>query len=138
VQKSESYFLLLYNLDTIIVLILIRLKFMENIIFSQLSLQELRSLIRDEMQNAVKQCVPINETQDIPTYMNIEETARLLGLAVPSIYGLVHRRQIPHIKKGRYLKFKRNEIIAWLESGRKKTQAEIYAEAQKYIHRKRI
>ena len=107
---------------------------MENVIFTQLSLHELRNIIREEMQNAVKQpSEQLSVSLNVDPYMNIKETANLLGLAVPSIYGLVHRREIPHIKRGKFLKFERNLIIAWLESARKKTKEEIKAEATAYM-----
>lgn len=105
---------------------------MENIILTQLSIQELRNLIREEMQNAVKQSSILGENSSDP-YLNIEEVADFLDLAVPTVYGLVHRRQIPHIKMGKYLKFKKSKIIEWLESGNKKTKRELIAEAQKYV-----
>ena len=57
------------------------------------------------------------ETIHPPKYLNIEQAAELLNLAVQTIYGLVHRKKIPFIKKHKRLYFKESELIKWLEDG---------------------
>jgi hypothetical protein len=46
--------------------------------------------------------------------------------------------EIPHIKCGRKLYFKKSEIDLWLSKGRIKTMTEIEAEAKDYLSKKRI
>ena len=67
----------------------------------------------------------------------IEETSNFLHLTVPSIYGLVHRSIIPHMKKGKRLYFSKKELIEWIKKGHRKTAGEIAEEAEKYISGKR-
>lgn len=55
----------------------------------------------------------------------------------PTVYGWVHQRTIPCHRRGKKLYFLKSEIDAWLRSGRKKTAAEIAAEAEAYVSKKR-
>jgi len=64
---------------------------------------------------------------------SIIQTAEFLNLTVSTIYGLVSRRDIPSMKKGKRLYFSKLQIIEWLKSGRKKTNAEISREAVDYL-----
>ena len=50
-------------------------------------------------------------------YLTIKEVADILDLSVQTIYGLVHRKKIPFIKKQKRLYFKESDIITWLEEG---------------------
>lgn len=55
----------------------------------------------------------------------------------PTVYGWVHQRHIPYHRKGKKLYFLKSEIDTWLKTGRKKTNAEIAAESEAYIGKKR-
>lgn len=57
--------------------------------------------------------------------------------AVATVYGWVSKGYIPHHKRGKKLYFLKSEIDTWLRSGRKKTAAEIAAESESYISKKR-
>ena len=48
--------------------------------------------------------------------LNIEETASLLGLAIPTIYKAVCARKIPFIKIGGRLLFDPERIEEWINS----------------------
>jgi len=43
------------------------------------------------------------------------EAAELLGISAWSIYDLARRREIPHIKLGRRVLFRRTSLLAWLD-----------------------
>jgi hypothetical protein len=60
---------------------------------------------------------------DLP--IDINKASRIIGLTVPTIYGLVHRREIPVLKRRGKLMFIRQELIDWLKAGRKKTIEEL-------------
>lgn len=54
------------------------------------------------------------------------ELAELItGLARRTIYKKTHFREIPHLKRGGKLYFKRSELEAWIASGRRPTAAEV-------------
>ncbi len=66
--------------------------------------------------------------------LTIREAAEILHLSVPTVYGLVQRAEVPVCKRGKRLYFSKQELLAWIKSGRKKTVSEINAEAEQYIH----
>jgi excisionase family DNA binding protein len=70
--------------------------------------------------------------------LNIEQAAKFLSLAIPTVYGLVHRMAIPYCKPtGRRLYFSKKELTKWVKTGRAKTMFEIQNEAENYIQAKR-
>lgn len=60
--------------------------------------------------------------------LTIAETSSLVKLAVSTIYSKVSRNEMPAFKIGKRLYFSRDEIIAWIRSGKIKTIAEIKSE----------
>ena len=60
--------------------------------------------------------------------LNVDEAAALTGLAKQTIYSLTSRREIPHFKRGKAVKFKYDELQAWLLANRRKTVEEISKE----------
>jgi hypothetical protein len=70
---------------------------MDNLVFTQLSVQEVRNMLREEVRQAIREAGQEQKNYDSESdIMNIQEVARKLNLAVPSIYGLVYRKQIPY------------------------------------------
>jgi excisionase family DNA binding protein len=86
-----------------------------------------------ELNNMLIQ--PTRQTKDSDHLMDIKETSELLHLSVPTIYGMVHHATIPVSKKGKRLYFSRKELLAWVNTGRRKTIHEINAEADTYLKR---
>lgn len=64
---------------------------------------------------------------------NFEEMCDFLGIAKSTGYQRVSRGEIPHFKKGRRLYFRKSELVDWIESGRRKTRAELDEIAEKYL-----
>jgi len=57
-------------------------------------------------------------------YLTIKEVSLHTGLAVGTLYNMVHQRRIPHRKLGRLVKFERYELDKWLkEQSRKVCQS---------------
>ena len=52
----------------------------------------------------------------------------ITGLARRTIYKLTHRREIPHRRVGGRLYFRRTELEAWIDAGRRRTVAEVAVE----------
>ena len=69
--------------------------------------------------------------------MNVQQVAEYLTLSVQTIYGLVHKMEIPNSKRGKRLYFKRSEIDEWIRQSRRKTRVEIEQEATNYLLRSR-
>ena len=70
--------------------------------------------------------------------LTIQQAAELLSLSVPTLYGYVHRGEIPVFKRPgtKRLIFLKQELIVWVKAGRKKTVSEIKAEADTYFKKK--
>ncbi len=65
--------------------------------------------------------------------VTIQEAADLLHLSVPTCYTKVSKRELPHTKKGGRLYFSRQELLKWLQQGRRKTNAELEQEENDYL-----
>jgi len=106
---------------------------MENIVFTQLSVQEVRQMLREEVRSVLKECQPLSKPDDECDLMTIQEVSGFINMAVSSVYGLVHRKKIPHIKRGKRLIFEKKQIVEWLQSGRQKTIQSIQSDADTYL-----
>jgi excisionase family DNA binding protein len=110
---------------------------MENLVLTQLSIPEIRQLFRQELQtffDSIQNKTSAPETDDLLT---IQQAALFLKLSVPTLYSLVSRSSLPVSKRGKRLYFSKQELTDWIKAGRKKTQAEIQAEANAYLQTKR-
>lgn len=65
--------------------------------------------------------------------LTITQAAVFTDLAVPTLYSKVHKREIPVCKQGGRLYFSKRGLTDWINSGRKKTAAEINSEANVYL-----
>jgi excisionase family DNA binding protein len=80
---------------------------------------------------------PTNQMQGGYDLMNVQQVAAYLSLSVQTIYGLVHKIEIPNFKRGKRLSFKRTEIDDWICQSRRKTRVEIEQEATNYLLKNR-
>jgi len=95
----------------------------------------------------------IDKVEQIETLLNVKQKAQqeadhwlnLTDLcsyhpdrpAKPTVYTWICQRSIPYHKKGKKLMFLKSEIDSWLKEGRRKTAAEIQAEAEQFVISKR-
>ncbi len=113
---------------------------MENVVFTQLSIPEIRDLFRQELQTFFSDGAPGSAPQTEPErWFDLSELCEYLPdkPVKPTVYGWVHNRVIPCHRRGKKLYFLKSEIDVWLKSGRKKTVAEIAAESDNYLTSKR-
>jgi len=91
----------------------------------------------------------INKVEKIETLLNVkqpqaQESDQWLNLndlckyhpdhpAKPTVYAWIGQRSIPYHKKGKKLMFLKSEIDSWLKESRRKTAAEIQAEAEQFV-----
>ncbi|MBK7110275.1 MAG: helix-turn-helix domain-containing protein [Bacteroidetes bacterium] len=73
------------------------------------------------------------EQQESEELLTVQQAADLLNLAKQTIYGHVHRCEIPVSKKGKRLYFSKTELLDWVRQGKKRTLNEI-----EFIARNRI
>lgn len=94
-----------------------------------LSKDELKSLIKDAVSQALEEYK--NGTENKGTFLNIQEAAALLNLAVNTIYEKTSERTIPFYKHGKKILFKKSELLAFLETRKVKTIHQIRHDADK-------
>lgn len=69
-----------------------------------------------EMQGAPEQ---VRETASAPSparLLEAEDVAGMLGMTTDWVYREVRAGRLPHIRLGRYVRFRRESIDAWLEA----------------------
>ena len=93
-------------------------------------LAEIKSLVEKGQQT------PIVLQKRVP--IGIEDACRIIGKAKPTVYALVRKRLLPCYKNGKKLYFFEEELLAWIENGRKKTAEEIAKDATDFVNSKRI
>ncbi|MEI2695476.1 MAG: helix-turn-helix domain-containing protein [Saprospiraceae bacterium] len=111
---------------------------MSEITFNELP--KVVSEIYDKLNNIERlllQKTPIS-IKEADKILNIQQAAEMLNLTVQTIYGLVHDSKIPVSKKGRRLYFSKQELLAWIKSGRRKTHEEISVEAENCLKKKMV
>lgn len=72
-------------------------------------------------------------TNEDDAYLNVQDVSKLTNYAVPTIYDLKHKGQIPFYKNGAKLQFKKSEILDWIEKGKGVTKNDLEAKADEYI-----
>ncbi len=94
------------------------------------------------LSNKIDELKTIVESQRIentPTQRNpisIDEACEIIKKAKPTLYTLVRKRQIPHYKNGKKLYFYEEELLEWIEKGKRKTIQEI--DEMVFQNRKRV
>lgn len=72
-------------------------------------------------------------------WFNLQELCEYLPdhPARQTVYGWIGQRSVPYHKKGKKLQFLKSEIDAWLKSDKRKTAAELHAEAVQFVNSKK-
>ncbi|SDG82591.1 helix-turn-helix domain-containing protein [Psychroflexus sediminis] len=71
-------------------------------------------------------------------HFDVKGIAEFLGMKPSGIYGLVHKRKIPHIKKGKRLYFFKDKILDWLRNGNVDTDQDIQNQADEYLRNHKV
>ena len=92
-------------------------------------LTSIENLLLDLKQKPIEVGIQ-NEAEKL---LNIQEAAEFLNLTVPTIYSKVSKGELPVMKRSKRLYFSRTELLEYIKDGRKKSNAEIEAEAKAYL-----
>ena len=97
-----------------------------------------------ELSNVIQKAVrKVLEDQSNPSHpegdqiLTVQEAAKFLDIAIPTIYSKASRQEIPVNKRGNRLYFSKQELTEWIKGGRKKTIAELEVEAEASLSRSR-
>lgn len=105
-------------------------------IIVQLDSEQLSNLIQSSVRKVLKETPPqtVEPTDQPEQLLTIDEVSTLLHLTKPTVYSKVSKNELPGVcKQGKRLYFDRQTIIDWIKQGRKKSNAEIEAEAKAYL-----
>jgi excisionase family DNA binding protein len=86
---------------------------------------ELESIIQDTISKAFSDYGIKNTLHDQDRIISIEEACTFLNLAKQTLYGFTSKNEIPFIKRGKKLYFRKSDLEKWLLEGKRKTKAEI-------------
>jgi excisionase family DNA binding protein len=88
-------------------------------------MQQLSVLSKAEIRETVLESLadyfdrnPIHPATNEDELLNIHQAAQFTGLAPATIYVKVSKNQIPFLKRGKKLYFKKSELLKWIETGR--------------------
>lgn len=114
---------------------------MENMIFTQLSIPEIRSIFRQELKAYFETQSQNNLNQSIESgeqLLTVEQASKFLSLSVPTIYSKVSRGELPVCKPAgsKRVYFSREDLLKYIKNGRQKTNAEIEDSACDHLIRK--
>lgn len=91
---------------------------MEKYIFS--TAEELTTLIETSIKKALSQKADeVGKGKELPEILNVDQAAEFLSLAKQTLYGFTSKGEIPYLKRGKKLYFKKSELEAWVNEGRK-------------------
>jgi excisionase family DNA binding protein len=64
---------------------------------------------------------------------NVEDCSRWIKKSPSTIYKLISQKKIPHIKSGKKVLFKKEDIMHWLNTGTRSTLTEMQIEIDKKL-----
>src|ERR1039457_6919518 len=100
-----------------------------------LTLEDLQTLIEASVRKALTEATPTKPDVSKNELLTIKQAAEYLSVSVPTIYGYVHKRSIPCMKRRGRLYFSKSELLAWVQSGKRSTLDEIKANALQSLER---
>lgn len=88
------------------------------VMYAVLSKVERMERIMVNLREDIRKTKPDNADHEPLT---ISEACEIVNLKKPTVYHLVQSNSIPHVRRGKNITFFKDELIKWLETGRKST-----------------
>lgn len=104
---------------------------MQAVTITQITPPELETLIENSIKKVLSNQKTESKQQDADELFTVADAAKFLSLSVPTIYGLIHKGELPVMKRSKRCYFSKVELINYLKQGRRKTVAESAAEISK-------
>ena len=104
-------------------------------VFFNVPLSKLEPIFKRWIIEAQTEIQPfkVEPTDQPEQLLTIQEAAEFLSLTVPTMYSKVSKGELPVMKRSKRLYFSRTELLEYVKAGRKKSNAEIEAEAKAYL-----
>jgi excisionase family DNA binding protein len=100
--------------------------------------EEIIRKISDQVTDNIMKAINTSTTPEEDRFLTIDETSKIIDLAKPSIYGLVHKNKIPFHKKSKRLYFLKSEILDWIKSGKQESKSDLEIRANEYLSKNRL
>ena len=112
---------------------------MHNLVLSPIDPEVLINSISEKVTASILKAVSNEKLQieQSEQLLTVQQTAEFLSLSVPTIYGLIHKGELPVMKRSKRCYFSKIELITYLKKGRKKTWSETASEAEQYCKTKK-
>jgi len=70
-------------------------------------------------------------------FLTVKEAAKYLNLAVPTVYSLVSKGELPYMKRSKRLYFSREDLMSYIRNGRQQSNTEIKENATDCLIKRR-
>ncbi len=80
---------------------------------------QLRELIFEAISGALVDAYPFRTAQPRTTYLSTKEAALIIKKTEGALRQIVHKGGIPSIKRGNSLLFLEEDLLKWIEKGRR-------------------
>lgn len=101
-------------------------------------LQELlQPIVEKSVRSVLSEFILSDKKSDPATFLNAKQAAEFLQLSINTVYSKTSKKEIPHIKRGKKLVFKRADLEEWLNEGKNATKAQIAKKGLESIKGKR-
>ena len=91
-----------------------------------------RELVTPIIRDAVNQTMteyfstpPAEQPPSVKEMLNVAETAAFLGVSMSRVYKITHRREVPYYHGGKFVYFKREDLLQWVMKNRISSREEI-------------
>ena len=100
---------------------------METSLFTNISPDELKELLRSVVKECLEEPIRKNRNTDSNNQelLNVKQAAAYLHIQVATLYEKTCKRRIPHFKKGKKLYFRMEDLEKWLKEGKVRTREEL-------------
>lgn len=89
---------------------------------------QLKQLIAEVLISTMKDIEPWASKESEVKYLTTKEAALIVRKTPGALRQIVHRGQIPSIKRGNSLLFLKSDLISWVETGRRDSDTDYKTE----------
>jgi excisionase family DNA binding protein len=105
---------------------------MTAVTITQLTPPELEVLIENILRKLIANFHSQSQ-QESEELFTVAQAAQFLSLSVPTIYGLIHKGDLPVMKRSKRCYFSKADLMDYLRAGKRKSATEISAAADLYL-----
>jgi excisionase family DNA binding protein len=93
--------------------------------------------IKSALNSDISQVDAEYDKAEADELLTVQDAAKFLSISVTTIYFLIWKDRLPVLKRSKRYYFSKVDLINYLKQGRRKTSAEISAESDEYLTKKK-